>query len=454
MTGRLGRLRPVRGSLTGRIVAASGWTVLEVAGGHLMRLSSNLILTRLLVPEAFGLMAFASTLLIAGVMLTDLGVVTSMQREPDAEQPRFVRTAWTVHILRSVVVAAAMLAMAAGLGAFGATLFAADSVYAAPETPWIVASIAALPVIDSLSTGNLWLAQRRLDFRRITLFNLALQGIGLALTATLAWIWPTVWALVAGGIAGAVLRSGLSHRVFPGTRMAPAMDRDVSARLWTFGKWIMLSSPFGFLANHGDKLILAALTDVRLFALYTIARIWVEAVAGAIGRIVGNVALPALGEVARRDDGSTTRAFGKLQRATDAVCLAGFAGLLLFGDGIIHLLYPDAYADAAVFVPILAILVLRERFLTFGRMLLVAGDSRFQSVLSIQNALAVWLGIPLAHAVFGLTGALYAVALAPLVAVPSLLGRCRPLLPGRDLRLDLLWLAAVVLAAVAVGQLT
>jgi len=54
------------GSLLSRTIRSSAWTVSGFGVSQIIRLTANLVLTRLLVPEMFGLMTLVSTF-IAGL---------------------------------------------------------------------------------------------------------------------------------------------------------------------------------------------------------------------------------------------------------------------------------------------------------------------------------------------------------------------------------------------------
>ena len=57
-----------------------------------MRLISNLILTRLLVPELFGLMALVNTFIQGLFLFSDVGIATSIIRSPRGDDPVFLNT--------------------------------------------------------------------------------------------------------------------------------------------------------------------------------------------------------------------------------------------------------------------------------------------------------------------------------------------------------------------------
>ena len=69
-------------SLSRRFVKSSMWNGMNMVLGMVLRLGGNLILTRLLLPDAFGLMAFATMVIVGATLLADIGVQISVMRNP------------------------------------------------------------------------------------------------------------------------------------------------------------------------------------------------------------------------------------------------------------------------------------------------------------------------------------------------------------------------------------
>ena len=68
--------------------------------GQVMRLASNLILTRILSPEDFGLMALVTSFLIGLAMFSDMGFGPSIMQSKRGDDPVFLDTIWTLKIIR------------------------------------------------------------------------------------------------------------------------------------------------------------------------------------------------------------------------------------------------------------------------------------------------------------------------------------------------------------------
>ena len=99
MTGAL--LSRFRGaSLTARVMRSSALTVGGFAFSQGLRLASNLILTRLLFPEAFGLMALVSVFMMGLQQFSDVGVSPAILQSKRGDERDFLDTAWTIQVLR------------------------------------------------------------------------------------------------------------------------------------------------------------------------------------------------------------------------------------------------------------------------------------------------------------------------------------------------------------------
>ena len=91
------------GSLGQRVLRSSVVTIAGYGFNQVVRLGSNLILTRLLFPEAFGLMALVNVFMMGVVLLSDLGISQSVMQSKRGDDPVFLDTAWTVQIVRGSI---------------------------------------------------------------------------------------------------------------------------------------------------------------------------------------------------------------------------------------------------------------------------------------------------------------------------------------------------------------
>ncbi len=90
-------------ALESRAMHATIWTVISYGATQALRLGNSMILTRLLLPQAFGEMTLVMTLIIGMTMLSDIGLEPSVIQSPRGDEPEFLNTAWTLQAIRGGV---------------------------------------------------------------------------------------------------------------------------------------------------------------------------------------------------------------------------------------------------------------------------------------------------------------------------------------------------------------
>jgi O-antigen/teichoic acid export membrane protein len=416
-----------------------------------LRLGSSLLLTRLLMPEAFGLMAAVNTLYFGLLMFSDLGIWQSVVRSPRGSDPRFLGTAWLVQVLRGALLAVLVVLLALVIHA-GAELgwFADGTVYADPRLPWMVALFALAALLQGLESIRLATAQRELRGGLIVRLELLTQLITIGVTVTGAWLTGSVWALVVGALSATAIKTALSHLLLRGMAVRPCWDPSSAREIVGFGKWIFLSSIVGFFAAHGEKLLLGATLGAAAFGIFTIASNLLAAVIGVYGTVNGKVVFPGLSEVNLDEDPQAARRlYARLQRLVDAVLglLAGV--LLLTGSWLVDLLYDPRYADAGWMLQWLAIGLLGLRYQVLEQLMFAAGRPGWVTANNALRALSLVVLIPVGFALGGAQGAIVGVVVSQFASWPlSLVFKSRYGL--LDWRSETRWLPAVT-AGAAIG---
>ena len=155
-------------SLKQRVLRAGGWTLAGYGVTLAIRLGSTLIMTRLLAPEMFGVMAIASMVLTILSMMSDLGLQSNIVQSPRGEDPVFLDTAWVVQIVRGVIlwVVASLVGLGLCLGQLGGA-FPQSSVDASPVLPLVIVAGTFSAVTSGLAPTGIALAQRNFDHKRI-----------------------------------------------------------------------------------------------------------------------------------------------------------------------------------------------------------------------------------------------------------------------------------------------
>ncbi|WP_369385449.1 oligosaccharide flippase family protein [Limimaricola cinnabarinus] len=94
----MGRLRS--DGIGSRALRSAGITIAGFGMSQVLRLGSNLLLTRLLFPEAFGVMAIVMVVMMGLNMFSDVGITPAIMQSRRGDDPAFLDTAWTIQICR------------------------------------------------------------------------------------------------------------------------------------------------------------------------------------------------------------------------------------------------------------------------------------------------------------------------------------------------------------------
>jgi len=434
----------------GRVVRASAWTMGGYATSQAIRFVGNLLLTRLMIPDVFGLASLVFTFIYGLQMFTDVGTGPAVVQSPHGDDPAFLDTAWTIQVVRG-----GLLFLAAGAVALPAAWF-----YQQPLLAWLLPAAGLGAIFDGFASMSLHSAARHLRVQWTTFVELVSQGvniltiIGLALVLRQA-LGPgdlrLVWATIAGTAAGELARLVLSHTLVPGIRHRFRLDPEARKILFGFGRWIFFSTLLMFLATQSDRLLFAKMIPLELLGVYGIAAALASMPAQAVQRLASAVLFPAYSR--RQGEADFSRIFW---RARLPVLLAGatlVSGLAACGPFLIGLLYDARYARAGAILQVLAASAWFQILeATNGAALLAIGRVRWLAAANGARLVGLATLLPAGFHLAGFEGALAGLVLADVLKyATSAVGAARRGLAG--LGIDLLLTAVVAGVATAGGRL-
>ena len=196
----------------GRSMAVgAGWMVAMRWVHRLIGLASIAFLARLLLPEDFGIVGYAMLVIALLELLSGMSIDDALIRERDADAG-YYSAAWTMNVLRGVVLAVLLLALARPAAEF----FHEDALEA------VVFAIAALPLLHGLENVGTVEFRKQLRFDLEFRFVLLPRIVATILTIALAFALRSYWALVAGSILGTSLKVAASYRLHRSGRDSPS----------------------------------------------------------------------------------------------------------------------------------------------------------------------------------------------------------------------------------------
>jgi O-antigen/teichoic acid export membrane protein len=411
------------------------WAVASFGGLQVIRLGTNVVLARLLAPEIFGAMQIVNAVRTGAELLSDLGIGQNIVASRNGEDPGFVRTAWTLQVLRGAVIAAVLAACSTLIGRS----------FPIPHLAGLLIVAALVPLLAGLESPARFLLQRSHQLEWVTVLEISGALVGSAMQMTICWFDRSAWSLVYGAAASTLFFSALSYCVAPIPRMRFTLDRHFVWEIVHFGKWIFLSTVLFFIATNFDRFYLGSVLPVAILGIYGVARSLSEMFGMLIGRVGNLVVFPAI--AASRLNGQPiddrVRSYRGKMMILAALALGGFIAI---SDLVIAVLYDERYAAAARVLPVLLLGVWFAAVNAVGEsMLLGCGKPRYGTMSNAVKLAWIAGGLPLAFMHSGFVGMIVVIAAADAVRyLPLAWGQRREGLffPGQDLAAT-----AVVLAS-------
>lgn len=373
----------------------SMWTIGGYAAGQVLRLAGNIVVSRLVLPEAFGLMAIVNVLIQGLTMFSDVGIEPVLVQNKRGDEPRFYNTAWTVQVVRGwlLFLSASLLAVPAA------------HLYDEPRLLYLLPVAAGVTVVAGFNSTALYAVRRHLLIGRLTLLELTAQVVGVAVMCGWAWVQPSVWAMIAGLAAQSAVTLVGSHLLLPNYRNRFAWDHSAFADLFHFGKWVFVSTLITFCAMQIDRLMLGRLITLDALGVYSVALAIAMMPNMLMQTLSGTVLYPLLSRVVRTSPSLLQAKLGECREILLSLGVFCTAGVVLEAPTFFSLLYDARYAAAGLLAQLLAVGVWVSIISnTLERALQALGDTRS---LATYNLTKLVVGVAAALAgfsTFGLPG--------------------------------------------------
>lgn len=419
-----GRSEPSRKpepSLGARAGTAAVWSFAGFGASQVVRLAGNLVLTRLLFPEAFGLMAIAGVLMQGLMLFSDIGIGPSIIQHERGEDRRFLGTAFTIQVARGALLTILSIFLAWPFAEF----------YDEPRLVAIVIVVGASSLVQGFNSTKVFTVGRQLDLKRLTLIELGSQMLGSVVMVGWALVSPTYWALAAGGLVTPLAKTILSHLAIPGPRDRFDWHRPSVRSLARFGRWIFVSTVMTFFAGQSDRMIFAKLVPLDLLGVYSTAAMLAMMPPTLFGVIERRVVFPVYSAV-NREGRPLAPTFMRMRASFLTAGGLTCAVLIATGPALIEMLYDDRYREAGWMVQALTLgtwLNLLE--MTYGAVHLATGRAQWVAAASFAKVIGIVVGVTVGHWIAGFVGAVIGFSLSELLRYLVLLAGARVMkLPG------------------------
>jgi O-antigen/teichoic acid export membrane protein len=409
-------------------------------GTQAIRFGTNLVLTRLLAPDLFGLMVLLTSIRLGLELFTDVGITQNVIANPKAREPDFYNTAWTLQILRAVLL---------GLVPFALMPFA-DSLYPNISLEDALPYLSAMIIVMGLHSVGLPLAIRDLETFRTAVYELASSAVGSVLLIVCVLLQRDIYGLLYGSILSIGTATIFTYGLTPGLRLGLKLDRTHLRDIIGLGKWVFISSVAFFLATNFDRLILAKYVTLAGLGIYGLARSLAD-IFGQFGSKIGSaIIFPSVASMQLERDALRKKLAGHRRLFLGLACCA-IALLIAAPELLIGLLYDHRYQAAASVLPIAAAAVWIGILNALNEnVLLGVGQARYLAGGNVAKFVALLIALPYGVSAYGIVGAAWATVAAEVCRYAVLsIGEWRTGLAFK--KQDLLLTIGLLFAALTVG---
>jgi len=398
-------------------IRGSVWIILGFGISQVMRFGGNIVLTRLLSPEAFGIVGVVTAVLIGLEMFSDVGLRPNIIQNQRGEEPEFIRTAWTIQIIRGIILAIAAMAFAWPLA----------SLNNEPSLTIIIPFAGLTAIIAGFNSTWLLVYSRRMILGKLVILDLVAHFCSLITMMIWAWYYPSVWALVAGIFANRLVKLVASHTVLAGTTMKVQWESQSANELIRFGKWIFISTALGFLVARLDVFVFGSIAGMGMLGVYLLAKNLSRLTVEPLIKLASTVLLPLYSRIVEQDPKILRAQTFKSRAMLLLLFLPPLWAVVLWGDQLIALLYDERYQDAGWILQILAAGMIPASIIsTMNPVLLAVGDSFRHLVNTANRFILQILGMSIGTYYADVTGFIVGVSAAEFLGYPMIVYLIRP----------------------------
>ena len=217
-------------SISQRAARGAGWIIAWRLATRNIGLLSTLVLVRLLQPSDFGLVALATGFISSVDALSAIGVQDALVRTPKLSRALY-DTGFGLSVLRGLLTASLIATIAWPVAHF----------FNDPRLTVVMLALSAGTLISAFENIGIVDFRRELAFRKEFDMQLWSRVIGTIATITVAAIWRTYWALVAGILVYRVVRLAQSYLMsaYRPQFSVSAWRQIIGFSLWTWAQTML-----------------------------------------------------------------------------------------------------------------------------------------------------------------------------------------------------------------------
>lgn len=328
-------------TLNNRILSATKWSTVTEIAAKLVVPITNMILARILAPEIFGIIATINMVISFCDLFTSAGFQKYLIQHEYKEEKDLHRGAtvafWT-NLTLSLSLWLLLVVFRDGIAEFVGSPGYGNA---------IVAAGASLP-LTALSSIQIALNQRKLNYKTLFLNRLAAIFTPFAVTIPLALLGFSYWSLIIGTVSGYLVQGVVLTLCAPWKPTFyysfPLLKEMLSFSIWTLCETFAL-----WASSWVDIFIISNRLSTYHTGLYRTGQSTVTAILSIVTSSVTSVLFSSLSKV-QNDDEKFEEVFLSFQKIVAMLVLPLGCGIFLYSDLITTILLGKQWLEASSFI--------------------------------------------------------------------------------------------------------
>lgn len=329
--------------LKNKIQKATKWATLTEISIRMISPITNMILARLLVPEAFGVVATINMIISFVDMFTDAGFqkyLIQHEFENKKEKEEYVNVAfWTnltisLLLLGIIIVFRDLIAIKVGNPGLGNVL-----------------AIACIQLpLTSFSSIQMALYRRSFNFKTLFFVKIGVALIPLIITVPLAIIGLGYWSIIIGSTCG-VLFNAIILTVKSKWKPSFFYNFKILKKMISFSIWTLIESITIWLTTWIDTLIIGTALNEYYLGLYKTSLSTVNALMMIVTASVTPILFASLSRV-QNDEKAFKFMFYKVQKIVAYIVFPMGVGIFLYSDLVTAIMMGEKWSEASSIIGI------------------------------------------------------------------------------------------------------
>lgn len=329
-------------SIRNDVIHSLKWLAAARLAGQMIAWAITLVVIRILKPSDYGLMAIAEALIGFATLFQEMGLYSAMVQKRDLAE-RQVEQAFGFLILVNSGIYVLVFAIAPLLSHF----------FGDPRLTNIVRVLGIQFPLASIGVVQDAMLSRRMRFKQKSLANFViLLGNGLT-TLGFALAGAGVWALVYGGLAGALIRP-VALSIAARHWCRPRFSRYGMGEMLRFGSFVTASQLIWYVYSRSDVFIIGRLLGKELLGFYAIGMQLASLPMQKVSEMLNQVGFAAYSSI-QHDMAAIRSHFLKVIRILSFISFPLFWGISSISPDLVRVVLGSRWEKAIIPLQLLAL---------------------------------------------------------------------------------------------------